>query len=121
LMPVAGKYGYDELITACREYTKTTGRRITFEYMLINGKNDDMSHADSLAANLKGLLCHVNLIPANHVKGKAIAPSPKDKAEQFLQILTKKGIAATVRRGLGRDIEAACGQLRLSFVENDTG
>jgi 23S rRNA (adenine2503-C2)-methyltransferase len=113
LIPVANKYQYDELISACKEYTEKTGRRITFEYTLISGKNDDHKHADELAAKLQGMLCHVNLIPMNRVSELPLTSSTRDKAERFLKILQKKGIAATIRRELGGDIEAACGQLRL--------
>jgi len=114
LLPVANKYPYGELISACREYTEITGRRITFEYTLIAGKNDAGKHADELAETLRGMLCHVNIIPMNHVSELPLGPCTKDKAEQFLKRLQKKGIPATIRRELGSDIEAACGQLRLA-------
>jgi 23S rRNA (adenine2503-C2)-methyltransferase len=118
LMPIANKYGYDELILACHKYTEKTGRRITFEYTLIAGKNDDVKHAEELAAKLQGLLCHVNLIPMNEVSELEIKASSKPKVQQFLKRLQDKNITATVRRELGTDIDAACGQLRLSTVRN---
>ena len=119
LMPVSNKYPYDELLAACREYTKKTGRRITFEYTLISGKNDDDKNADELAAKLQNMLCHVNLIPMNHVSDLSLVPSARDKAERFLKRLQKRGVAATIRRELGADIEAACGQLRLSKISSN--
>ncbi|MCL1983287.1 MAG: 23S rRNA (adenine(2503)-C(2))-methyltransferase RlmN [Clostridiales bacterium] len=114
LMPTAGKQDYYELLSACREYARKTGRRVTFEYVLIGGKNDKERHADELAANLRGMLCHVNLIPVNSVSGRAPAPGANAKAERFKKRLEAASIPATVRRGLGSDIDAACGQLRLS-------
>jgi 23S rRNA (adenine2503-C2)-methyltransferase len=115
LMPIACQYKYGELMAACRRHAETTGRRITFEYMLISGKNDDDRHADELAANIKGILCHVNLIPVNEIPGLAFGPSARNKAEQFQNRLSKSGVTATIRRELGSDIKAACGQLRLSY------
>ncbi|MCL2436866.1 MAG: 23S rRNA (adenine(2503)-C(2))-methyltransferase RlmN [Clostridiales bacterium] len=114
IMPIANKYPYDELISACKAYTEKTGRRITFEYTLIAGQNDDGQYADELAAKLQDILCHVNLIPMNPVSELSLAPSAREKAVQFMKRLRKKGIATTIRRELGQDIEAACGQLRLS-------
>jgi len=116
LMPVAGKQKYSELMAACLEYTKKTGRRITFEYVLIRGKNDGASLADELASNLSGMLCHVNLIPLNNVPETRLFPCTKDNAERFAEKLERKGVAATIRREMGGDIGAACGQLRLSKI-----
>jgi 23S rRNA (adenine2503-C2)-methyltransferase len=116
-MPIANKYSYDELILACHKYTEKTGRRITFEYTLIAGENDDPKHAEELAAKLQGLLCHVNLIPMNEVSELEVKASSKPRVQQFLKRLQEKNITATVRRELGTDIDAACGQLRLSKIK----
>ncbi len=113
IMPVNRAYPLEELIGACRRYTEKTGRRITFEYTLIHGVNDDRKHLDKLAELLHGMLCHVNLIPLNAVKEKGFTPGTRERAEEFREALEKRGIPATVRRELGSDIDAACGQLRL--------
>jgi 23S rRNA (adenine2503-C2)-methyltransferase len=111
-MPIARQYDYDRLLAACRRHVELTGRRITFEYALFNGVNDQPEHADELAARLKGLLCHVNLIPANEFSGGQYRQSRQPEVQRFLSRLTRSGINATVRRELGSDIMAACGQLR---------
>ncbi len=111
-MPVAKKYGYDDLMAACREYTELTHRRITFEYALIQGVNDSKDNALELAGRLKGWLTHVNLIPLNEVKGRDYRTAEGSHVLAFKQTLESKGIAVTVRRTLGSDIDAACGQLR---------
>lgn len=111
-MPVAKKYDYNELIQACKEYTDATGRRITFEYALIDGVNDSRQCAEELASHLKGMLAHVNLIPLNEVEGREYRKARGENVLRFKEILEHKGIAATVRRTLGSDIDAACGQLR---------
>ena len=111
VMPVARKYPYDELIACVKRYIKTTTRRVSFEYTLIDGVNDTPACAAELAGKLKGMLCHVNLIPVNPAR-KKMAPSDLRKIKAFVDILTKNGINATVRRTLGQDIDAACGQLR---------
>ncbi len=112
LVPVNRKYPLRELISACRDYARDTGRRVTFEYALIADVNDTREHALELCRLLSGMLCHVNLIPANPVAGKGIEPPPKQQIELFKNILEKNMIAATVRRAFGADINAACGQLR---------
>ncbi len=112
LMPVAAAYPLPDLMDACREYTRLTRRRITFEYALIDGVNDRPEHGDALAKLLKGMLCHVNLIPLNHVEEKTFHSSSNRTAEQFQHTLQQHGIPVTVRRQLGADISAACGQLR---------
>jgi len=112
LMPVANAYGYEDLLTACREYTELTGRRITFEYSMISGVNDSADDAKELASHLEGWLTHVNLIPLNRVEGKEYEASQKDKIAVFKRILEEHNVAVTVRRTLGSDIDAACGQLR---------
>lgn len=111
-MPVARKYGYDELMKACHEYTEKTHRRITFEYALIRGVNDSAEDAAGLAGHLKGWLTHVNLIPLNEVKGRNYKTSDGKNVAEFKKVLEKNGVAVTVRRTLGSDIDAACGQLR---------
>ena len=113
IMPVNKAYPLDDLIAACKKYTEKTGRRITFEYTLIKGVNDDKIHLDKLVSLLKGMLCHVNLIPLNEVKEKEFRSGSRERAEEFKEALEKRGIPATVRRELGSDIDAACGQLRL--------
>jgi 23S rRNA (adenine2503-C2)-methyltransferase len=114
IMPIESKYKFGELISACKEYTEKTRRRITFEYALIDGLNDSVDNAEQLAQILRNMLCHVNIIPLNHVKEFSFKSSSDKKTKMFLNSLHKKGISATVRRELGGDIDAACGQLRLS-------
>lgn len=111
-MPIARKYAYDDLLMACREYTEKTGRRITFEYSLIDGVNDSAANAEELASRLKGWLTHVNLIPLNIVEERNYNTSRKHNISTFKEILENRGIPVTLRRTLGADIDAACGQLR---------
>ena len=111
-MPVAKKYEYNDLIKACREYTELTGRRITFEYAVIDGVNDSTECAKELASRLKGWLSHVNLIPLNEVSGREYRTANGKSVAAFKKILENNGVAVTVRRTLGSDIDAACGQLR---------
>ena len=117
IMPISKKYSMDELMKACRDYTEATHRRITFEYALIEGVNDRDENARELAARLRGMLCHVNLIPINSVEEKPYSSSSRQRAEAFAEILGSRGITATIRRQLGADISAACGQLRLQETE----
>ena len=112
LMPVAKKFDLDELINACKYYIEKTGRRISFEYSMISGENDSHEHASRLAKLLSGMICHVNLIPLNDVKERSYTKSSKKAIEDFVKILEKHRITATVRRRLGSDINASCGQLR---------
>ena len=112
MMPVNKKWGVDELLTACREYTDQTHRRISFEYAMVSGANDSDDCARLLAKKLKGILCHVNLIPVNEVKETGCKKSSRERIESFSSILEKSGFAVTVRRKLGSDINASCGQLR---------
>lgn len=118
IMPVNKKYKVKELITACREYIKHTGRRISFEYILIDGVNDTPAHSMALAKLLKGMLCHVNLIPANFVPESGFVKTPPKRVSAFQNELTQKGINATLRRELGSDIAASCGQLRRNAANN---
>lgn len=113
-MPVNVKYDIDELLTACRYYENITGRRISFEYAMIKGLNDSDGAAKELASRLKGTLCHVNLIPVNNVRERNYEKSTKERQKRFAAILEESGITATVRRTLGSDINASCGQLRAS-------
>lgn len=113
VMPINNRYPLEQLIPACKTYTKTTGRRITFEYTLINGVNDRDADVSRLCGMLKGMLCHVNLIPLNEVSETDFDTVSRKRAESFKSILEQRGITATVRRELGGDIDAACGQLRL--------
>ena len=112
IMPVNKKYKVEELISACREYQSVTGRRISFEYILINQLNDTKKHADELIKITKGILSHINLIPANFVKESEFRKSTPDRVKAFKQYLEKEGVTVTVRRELGSDISASCGQLR---------
>lgn len=111
MMPINKKYDIEELITACREYIDATGRRITFEWALINGINDTPEQAKKLATLLKGLLCHVNAIPLNPTTGYAGKPTTRVRADAFKQILEENGIPCTIRIRRGIDIHAGCGQL----------
>ena len=112
IMPIANKYSLKELIDAVKYYFNKTKRRIVFEYSLISNNNDSFECADELAKLLKGLVCHVNLIPLNEVKERGMVGTNRKRAYAFMDRLTEKGISATVRRTMGADIEGACGQLR---------
>lgn len=111
IMPVNKKYPIGELLKACRDYTEKTGRRISFEYAVIHGVNDSPDDADTLVKLLKGMNCHVNLIPVNQIKERDYR-SDRNSLYSFLGALERDGLNATVRRTLGADIDAACGQLR---------
>lgn len=118
IMPINNKYKINELITACKDYTKKTGRRISFEYALIKGFNDTPKCAEKLKELLSGMIAHINLIPANPVhKGKFEKPD-KSTIYSFCETLNKLGLNATVRRTLGSDIDASCGQLRAKHNQN---
>jgi 23S rRNA (adenine2503-C2)-methyltransferase len=120
IMPINNKWNIDTLLTACVEYYKTTGRRISFEYTLISGKNDSLADAIELAELLKkffkpiGAPIHVNLIRVNEVKETGFKKGSAESVNAFADALEKRGITATVRRKLGSDVNAACGQLRRS-------
>jgi 23S rRNA (adenine2503-C2)-methyltransferase len=115
LMPINKKYRLEELLEACRYYIRRTNRRVTFEYALIKDVNDSEEAAARLAKLLKGMLCHVNLIPINKVEEKAFEKSNKVNIDKFKKILEGYGVEVTVRRELGSDINAACGQLRQQY------
>ena len=114
MMPVANKWTVEELIDACKRYIEKTGRRISFEYAMIQGVNDSVRDAEKLGKLLSGMLCHVNLIPINPVGGKNYKKSEKNSIGVFTRTLEKFKINVTVRRKLGSDIDASCGQLRAS-------
>ena len=120
LMPIAKTYTLNELLTACDEYVKATKRRITFEYALIDGVNSSLQCADDLSEKLKNILCHVNLIPLNSLTDSEHVPSSTQNTKKFLERLLQNGITATIRRKLGLDINAACGQLRIKQMQADT-
>lgn len=112
MMPINKRYPVDELLAACKEYAAVTKRRISYEYAMVSGVNDTDACALELAQKLKGSLCHVNLIPVNAVEGKSQKASTRFRMQAFQKILGQYGITATVRRTLGSDINASCGQLR---------
>ncbi len=118
-MPVSRRWSYDELLDACREYAKITSRRVTYEYSLIKDVNDSPEYAKILADRIKGTLCHVNLIPVNTVEGTNFDKSSKPRIEEFKKVLEDNHIPVTVRRELGSDIMAACGQLRRNTLEEN--
>jgi 23S rRNA (adenine2503-C2)-methyltransferase len=111
LVPINSRYPIENLMKACREYVERTGRRITFEYALMDGVNDSVWQARQLAKLLRGLLCHINLIPLNPVEGSPFRPSPKRKVLAFQEELNKRGIPTTLRVRRGVEIQAGCGQL----------
>lgn len=113
-MPVNNKYDIDELLKACKYYADITGRRISFEYAMIRDVNDSDACALELAKRLKGTLAHINLIPVNNVRETDYQKSTIERQKKFIEILSSRGITATVRRTLGSDINASCGQLRAS-------
>ncbi len=112
LMPVAYRYELKEVLKACEYYFEKTGRRVSFEYSLVAGVNDNLNDAKELADLVKGMNCHVNLIPVNPIKERDYRQSEKKQIEDFKNYLNNKGVTATVRREMGRDIDGACGQLR---------
>ncbi|MBS5736744.1 MAG: 23S rRNA (adenine(2503)-C(2))-methyltransferase RlmN [Clostridiales bacterium] len=119
LMPVNLKYGVEEVLDACRYYISRTGRRISFEYTLIKGVNDAVEQAETLGRKLKGMLCHVNLIPVNYVSERGLFPSDKKTIDAFRDKLLAMKINTTVRRTLGGEINASCGQLRYQQEEDE--
>ncbi|MBE5968384.1 MAG: 23S rRNA (adenine(2503)-C(2))-methyltransferase RlmN [Lachnospiraceae bacterium] len=119
LMPVAAKYDLSEVLDAFRYYYDKTGRRLTFEYSLVEGVNDEAEHAKELSRLIKGLNCHVNLIPVNPIKERNFRQSESKRVLNFKNILEKNRINVTIRREMGADINAACGQLRKSYMDNN--
>ena len=118
-MPINNRWGVDELMQACHAYFKATGRRISFEYALIDGVNDEPQHAKELASRLKGMPAHVNLIPVNPVEERGFKRGSRKKIESFQHQLQNLGVNATIRRELGADINAACGQLRREYISQE--
>ncbi|MGL6172987.1 MAG: 23S rRNA (adenine(2503)-C(2))-methyltransferase RlmN [Cellulosilyticaceae bacterium] len=116
IMPVAYKYTIKEILEACKYYIDKTGRRITFEYALIAGENDTKEDAMNLVKLLRGSLCHINLIPVNKIEERSFESSTKESVENFAKLLNSYHIETTVRRKLGSDIDAACGQLRRRYL-----
>ena len=112
IMPVNRAVGVDRLLETCRRYYAGTGRRISFEYAMIDGVNDTPYHAELLVKKLRGMGAHVNMIPLNNVEESPLKPSSRESIRRFQQTLEQAGITATVRRSLGGDIDASCGQLR---------
>ncbi len=119
IMPINRKYPIEELLSACREYIKATGRRISFEYAAIAEVNDTPKDAENLAKVLKGILCHVNIIPINNVKENEYKMPEKERLAKFCDVLSGRGIPVTIRRRLGADINASCGQLRREIATEE--
>ena len=118
MMPVNKAYPIEELIKACKYYIEKTNKRISFEYALAKDNNDNLEDAKELAELLNGMLCHVNLIPINKIENGKYTKSTNENIIKFRDYLNSRGIVATIRRELGSDIEAACGQLRRQTIEN---
>ena len=119
IMPVNKAYPTQELLDACRRYYQSTNRRISFEYAMIGGVNDKPEHAQELLRRLKGLPAHFNLIPLNHVEESPLKPSTRAAVAAFQKTLEDGGVTATVRRTLGGDIDASCGQLRRKYTKQN--
>lgn len=119
IMPVNRKYNVDTLLNACKDYFRATGRRISFEYAMIKGVNDSSETANILAEKLRGIAAHVNLIPLNNIEESPLKPSDKGTVAEFQRILEDRGIPTTVRRTLGSDIDASCGQLRRKYEKKE--
>ena len=117
-MPIANTYGIREILEACRNYIRETGRRVIFEYALVDGVNAGKEHALELAERLRGIQCHVNLIPLNEVKERNLKGVSEDTVRVFMQTLEEKHISVTRRREMGDDIEGACGQLRRTVLQH---
>ncbi|MBR3795823.1 MAG: 23S rRNA (adenine(2503)-C(2))-methyltransferase RlmN [Clostridia bacterium] len=118
-MPVAKKYGMDEVLAACRYYIEKTGRRVIFEYALVHGVNASPEHAAELAGRLRGMQCHVNLIPLNAVPERGLTGVTEREVDAFRKVLEQKNISVTRRREMGDDIEGACGQLRRRYLKEN--
>lgn len=119
IMPVNRAYPSEALLDACRRYYQATSRRISFEYAMIDGVNDSVENAKELIRRLKGLPAHFNLIPLNHVEESPLKPSSRAAVAAFQKALEDAGIPATVRRTLGGDIDASCGQLRRKYTRQE--
>lgn len=119
LMPVANKYDIHEVVDACKYYFEQTGRRVSFEYSLVGGVNDTDQDAAELCQLVKGMNCHINLIPVNPIKERDYVQSNAKVIAAFKNKLEKNGINVTIRREMGRDIDGACGQLRKRYIDNN--
>ena len=119
MMKVNNSWNIDKLLKACRDYQSITGRRISFEYAMISGVNDSIECADELVHRLKGIMSHINLIPANPVKENDFKKTDNNSVKKFADYINSKGITATVRRTLGADINASCGQLRRKILKEE--
>ena len=120
IMPIANKYSVKEIINAARYYFEQTGRRVIFEYTLIEGQNDTEKDARNLAGVLKGFPAHVNLIRLNPVRERNLSATKNNQAQKFLGMLESLGVSATIRRQMGVDINGACGQLRNDYLKNES-
>lgn len=118
IMPIAYRYSVSEVVDAARYYFDKTGRRVIFEYSMIEGENDTEECARALARLLKGFPCHVNLIRLNYVKERGLRCASDSAIDKFAKILDNNGVSSTVRRSMGSDIEGACGQLRRKYIGN---
>lgn len=120
LMPVNRGRGVESVIRACERYSEKTSRRVSFEYAMINGVNDSVQQAQALAALARRVKAHINLIPLNHVEERKLAPSTRENLQAFCRTLEEKGANYTIRRSLGGDVDASCGQLRRKREKNRT-
>lgn len=119
MMPINKRWNVEELLNACRYYCKVTNKRISFEYAMIRNVNDSDACAKELASKLTGIISHINLIPVNDVTGTGYIKSSSERLRSFVNILERRGLTATVRRTLGSDIEASCGQLKGKVMKED--
>ena len=120
-MPIANRYSMDEILSACRYYIEKTGRRVIFEYALVHGVNAAPEHAAELASRLRGMQCHVNLIPLNAVPERGLQGVSEREVDAFKKVLEQRNISVTRRREMGDDIEGACGQLRRRYIKDNAG
>lgn len=118
IMPISQRYKISDIINGCKYYIEKTGRRVTFEYALIEGVNDDIKSAEKLTIILKDILCHVNIIPINSIKETSFSRPKQENIIKFKNILEFNGISTTIRREMGSDINAACGQLRRDYINS---
>ncbi len=121
IMPIAKRYSIQEIMQAVRYYFDKTGRRIIFEYSMIDGKNDSVQCADELAKLVKGLSCHINLIKLNYVKERGLSGTKIDRVKAFIKRLEEHNVSCSLRRTMGSDIDGACGQLRRKFIAGEVG
>lgn len=119
IMPIANKYKLKDILDACKYYFQKTKRRVVFEYVLVKDKNDTLEDAKALSMLTRGMSSHINVIPLNSVKERSLIGSTREQATKFVEILSKHGQSATVRRTLGEDIDGACGQLRQKYIDNN--